>query len=130
MARGGTRPGAGRKTKASKYAPKINAAEKKIADRLPVLVDRLFDLAEGVVVEEVDDGETNVYSKPPDFKSLEYLLNRIMGKPTERQEIEAEVKSDVSGKLALTFDELAKLSPDELAEQYRRALGKGTAGSQ
>jgi hypothetical protein len=51
---GGARPGAGRKPKADKYAGAINRAEKKIADKLPQLVDNLLKLANGgfEVVEE------------------------------------------------------------------------------
>jgi hypothetical protein len=81
--------GPGRPKKADKYKGKIERAEKQIADRLPDLIDNLFELANGVLVEDVNPvtGETNVYRKPPDYKANEYLINRIMGKPTERQEI-------------------------------------------
>lgn len=87
---GGQRPGAGRKPKAEKFATAINRAEKQIADRLPELLDNMFRLAMGVVIQETDhDGETLVYQKPPDYKSNEYLINRILGKPTEHQEVSA-----------------------------------------
>jgi hypothetical protein len=87
--KGGARPGAGRKPTAERYESQIRKAEKRIADRLPELVDNLLRLATGVVVQDVDveSGEVLVYSKPPDYKANEYLLNRIMGKPTERQEV-------------------------------------------
>jgi hypothetical protein len=80
--------GPGRPKKADKYKGKIERAEKQIADRLPDLIDNLFELANGVLVAEVNPvtGETNVYRKPPDYKANEYLINRIMGKPTERLE--------------------------------------------
>ena len=84
---GGARPGAGRKPKAEKYETAINRAEKRIADRLPELIDNMFRLAEGVTVQEVDEeGGVLVYSKPPDRQANEYLINRILGKPTERAE--------------------------------------------
>lgn len=85
---GGTRPGAGRKRKSDKFAGQIARAEKRIADRLPEIVDTLLELAAGVEVQSVDEetGGTKVYSKPPDRQAAEYLLNRIMGKPTERVE--------------------------------------------
>lgn len=86
---GGRRPGAGRKPKAEKYQTAIAKAEKRIADRLPELIDNLFALADGVTVQEMlPDGSTNVYTRPPDFKANAYLIDRIMGKPTERREIE------------------------------------------
>ena len=87
--RGGTRAGAGRKAKRDKHAGAINKAEKRIKDRLPELIDNLFELAEGVEVQERDaNGAVKVYSRPPDRQANEYLLNRIMGKPTERHETE------------------------------------------
>lgn len=85
---GGARPGAGRKPKAEKFKLPIAKAEKRIADRLPTLIDRMFELSDGVLVEEVDrDGVPRVYQKPPDRQAIEYLVNRILGKPTERQEV-------------------------------------------
>lgn len=79
MPRGGVRPGAGRKPRAEKYARPIASAEKRIADRLPDLVDKLFELAEGVEVQ--DKGK--VYCTPPDFRAASYLVDRILGKPTQ-----------------------------------------------
>ena len=86
---GGRRPGAGRPSKRTKHAGAITKAEKRIADRLPELIDNMLELAGGVTVQETDfDGGVKVYTRPPDFKANEYLINRIMGKPTERREIE------------------------------------------
>lgn len=85
---GGARPGAGRKRKADKFAAPIARAEGRIADRLPHLVDRMLELADGVLIEDLDEetGVTNVYRRPPDRQAIEYLMNRIMGRPTERYE--------------------------------------------
>lgn len=89
---GGARPGAGRKKKAEKFETAITAAEKRICDRLPELIDNLFILAGGVMVKEVDEetGAVNIYSKPPDRQANEYLINRILGKPTERRELSSD----------------------------------------
>lgn len=86
---GGRRPGAGRKPKAEKYAPQINRAEKRIADRLPQLVDKMFELADGVLVEDINPvlGTVSVYREKPDRAALHYLIDRIMGKPMQRQEV-------------------------------------------
>jgi|SRR6185437_8976031 len=92
---GGARPGAGRKPKATKYASEIADAERKIADRLPELVDNLFALAAGVKVEEAArDGTVDVFTRPPDRQANEYLLNRILGRPTERHQHEFSGLSD------------------------------------
>ena len=45
--KGGPRPGAGRPKKTEKYESEINQAERKIADRLPELLETLFALAFG-----------------------------------------------------------------------------------
>ncbi len=85
---GGARPGAGRKPKDEKFKVPIAKAEKKIADRLPWLIDQAMELAEGVVVQERDrEGGLRIYQRPPDMKAIAYLVDRIMGKATERKEI-------------------------------------------
>lgn len=88
MASGGARKGAGRKPKTELYRTAIQKAERRIADKLPDLVDRLMELANGVLVKEFDvaTGEDRVYQRPPDRQAAEYLINRIMGKPTDRKE--------------------------------------------
>lgn len=84
--KGGARPGAGRKPKAIKFISQIQQAEEKIADRLPWVVDKLLELAEGVAVEKITPtGVPIVYQQPPDLGALKYLADRIMGKPTERR---------------------------------------------
>lgn len=86
---GGARPGAGRKRKAQKFETQIQRAERQIADRLPLLVDRMFELADGVLVEDINPllGTKSIYQKPPDRSAIEYLVNRVMGKPTERTDL-------------------------------------------
>lgn len=85
MGWGGARPGSGRKPKLEKNALAINRAEKQIRDRLPEVIEHLFELAEGVTVEGTDqEGNTKVYKMPPDRVSCMYLVNRIMGKPEVR----------------------------------------------
>lgn len=81
--------GPGRPRKEHKFAGPIAAAEQQIVDRLPDLIERMFELAEGITVQEVDKktGGLKVYSRPPDREAARYLIDRILGKPTERQEI-------------------------------------------
>jgi hypothetical protein len=106
----------GRPRKTDKYGRAIARAEKKIADRLPELIDNMFVLASGgyARVEEqwapagslwVGSGDSlrRMYPEKEldelvlvrrtasiadrDRQANEYLINRIMGKPIERQEI-------------------------------------------
>jgi len=107
--------GPGRKPKADKFARPIARAEKQIADRLPELIDNMLMLACGGYerIEEewqpagslyIGSGKDSVKMYPdlPDGELVlvkrkrsiadrdraanEYLINRILGKPTERQE--------------------------------------------
>lgn len=79
--------GRGRPRKSEKYGGHIVAAQDIIADRLPSLLDNMFELAYGVTVQEATpDGGSRIYTRPPCRQSNEYLINRILGKPTEHVE--------------------------------------------
>ncbi len=80
---------AGRPRKAEQYAGAIAKAEKRIADRLPELIDNMFKLASGVYVPDTDKegNQIGIYLTPPDRAANQYLIDRILGKPTERSEI-------------------------------------------
>lgn len=82
--------GPGRPRKADQNAGAIVKAEKQIRDRLPWLIDRQFELAEGVYIEERTPDGKLIYQRPPDYKAIAYLIDRIMGKPTERHELTGE----------------------------------------
>lgn len=86
---GGPRPGSGRPRKREQHAGQIKKAEKRIADHLPELIDLQMELARGVLVEDVNPitGDRVVYKTPPDRAAGQYLINRILGRPTERREI-------------------------------------------
>jgi hypothetical protein len=93
---GGARPGAGRPKTRDINGTAVRQAEKQIRDRLPQLIGNLLILADGVTVEDVtNEGETVVYKKPPCRQTNEYLVNRILGKPTEK------VENDQSGGLTV-----------------------------
>lgn len=117
MQNGGARPGAGRKAKAEKYKQPIAKAEKKIVDKLPWLVDQALACAKGVPLVQSSpainivvgmlqqcvtapdqvaalnaaiDRLEYIFSTPPDAKSIQYLMDRIMGKPLAKQEVTGE----------------------------------------
>jgi hypothetical protein len=73
----------------------LSAGEKRIGDRLPTLLDNLFALADGVKEErELPSGKVVVYTTPPDLRANIYLVDRVMGKPTERHEHDVSDLSD------------------------------------
>lgn len=98
--KGGRRVGAGRKPKALKrviFATPIQAAEGKIIDRLPWLLDKLFELSEGVYEEKtVGDGVVLVYKQPPDRQSCTYLIDRVLGKAMQPVDHSGEIEHKVS----------------------------------
>ena len=92
---GGARQGSGRKRVRDVFERPIRRAEQQIADRLPELIENLLRLAKGVTVqEEHRDGGTPVYTRPPDRAANEYLINRLLGKPTEMTESEVSLGVD------------------------------------
>jgi hypothetical protein len=108
MSRGGARPGAGRKPKEQKFESAITVAERRIADRLPQLLENLFVLADGVTVQEVDSaGGLRVYTRPPDRKANEYLIDRILGRPTAK--VEADIDTPEDGVLSRFLESVAKV---------------------
>lgn len=117
VAHGGTRPGSGRKAKVTTYRGPVAEAEHKIKDRLPWIVDRLFELAEGVQVEQqTPTGAPVVYQRRPDRAACEYLMDRIMGKPTQPVEIRERAQR-VADMLGVDVREV-------IAEAERIAAGK------
>ncbi len=85
---GGPRPGAGRKPKGEKYQANILKAEKQIRDQLPLIVEAQIKLSLGLFEERITiDGTKVVYTVVPDRAAGQYLINRILGAPTQKQEI-------------------------------------------
>jgi len=117
--RGGARPGAGRPPKSVIFESQVRKAEKRIADRLPHIVDKLLELCDGVLIQQEDEktGELHVYTRGPDRAAAAYLLDRIMGRPTERVDLEADVS--VAG------DSVDQLSDDQRAAIRATIMGLG-----
>lgn len=108
--RGGARPGAGRKPRSEKFATPIADGERRIADRLPWLIDKEFELATGVMVQEVTKDGKVIYQTPPDRQAIEYLINRVMGKPVERKEVSGPDGGAQTHKVYLASDDF---NPDD-----------------
>jgi hypothetical protein len=88
MANGGVRPGAGRKSKAELYAGDIRATEQYIVERLPSIVEKQYELSQGIKCSELTKDGIVVYDRPPDRQAAAYLIDRILGRPTERLEVD------------------------------------------
>lgn len=118
---GGPRKGAGRKPVGIKrvlHASPIQIAESKISEKLPWLVGQLFILAEGVEVQKTDrHGQLRTYTDPPDRAAIEYLIDRILGKPAQPVDIRSYAQQVAA---------LIGVDPDEIIDFAERR--KATAG--
>jgi hypothetical protein len=76
-------------------AEAIVDAEQRIADRLPILIDRLFELAEG---------------PEPNLGAIKYLVDRVMGKPPSVH--------DLPPATGCTDQELVERAREVLGEAY------------
>jgi hypothetical protein len=89
--RGGARPGSGRKPGPTTLVVRDfhQVARDQVGPCLPILLDALIEMAVGIKIKDVgpDGKETEYYSVPPDRQACEYLINRLLGKPTEKSEI-------------------------------------------
>lgn len=73
-------------------AMEIPEVEEAIKARLPVLIQHMFDLAEGVVwVEQRVDDDGNIvpriYQAQPDRQALQFLIENVIGKTPQRVEM-------------------------------------------
>lgn len=76
---GGRRPGAGRKPKAEqRQAPPVKAAENKLRDRLPELVDEAIRQA----LEDHSETQTR------------YCIDRVLGKPAQPIDLDVQRAAD------------------------------------
>jgi hypothetical protein len=123
---GGARPGSGPKPRSQRFARPIAAAEKRVADWLPHLIETMKSLAdggtlrteekwvsagsvtvEGILVDEKTGRarrvkvpafpdlppdamvlvERRTITLAPDARANEYLIDRIMGRPVQKEEL-------------------------------------------
>lgn len=94
MAKGGKRPGAGRKpgVKASHTIASENArayAIQRITKELDPILTAQIEAAKGMYVET---DKKIVYQKSPDLKAGEFLLNQNIGRPKETMEVQGEMR--------------------------------------
>lgn len=142
---GGRRPGAGRPRKAEQYAGEIAAAERLIADKLPKLLANMLKLANGGYYEdsveyapaglvEIGQGECRGLAFPdkpadelvvvkktrrraaPDRKANEYLIDRILGRPTQAIELDA----DPDGSLEITAEAMRQATSE--LQEWRKSM--------
>lgn len=124
--KGGARPGAGRKPKAINriiHANPIQVAEATISERLPWLVGKMLELADGVYRERtMPDGVTKVvYQERPDRQAITDLLDRIMGKAVQPISLVDKVR-EIAAAQGLSDEETAEAVAE--AERITKASGR------
>lgn len=98
MARGGKRPGAGRKKGNNALLSETIRAElvKRVHKEMAPLLDALLQAAKGLYVEKDvrigGEWVTRVYLEKPDIQAGKYLLDQAIGRPKETTETEVELK--------------------------------------
>lgn len=53
----------------------------KVYEWMPRLADLMYELANGITVQEGQGDKVRVYQRPPDYRAISYLMDRVMGKP-------------------------------------------------
>lgn len=96
---GGARAGAGRKRAEVRVIldSAKDEADRLIAEHLPQAIRNIVTLANGVTVQVTNgDGTALVYTEKPDRAANEYIVNRAMGKPTEKTDADVKVSGSVT----------------------------------
>jgi len=111
----------------------IPEVETAIRLHLPVLIQRMFDLAEGIVwMEERTNPETKerlrrIFTNGPDRQALQFLIENVMGKTPQRVELTGKGGGPVSviPWAPLTEMEIAGLLPsgDTVVEGVYEEVG-------
>lgn len=93
---GGAREGAGRKPGSISEVNKIKREMqkifvKKIRESWDPVIDAALDAATGArVITKTIEGAPRIYRRPPDFKPLQILMNRVFGNPVQPIALEGE----------------------------------------
>lgn len=97
--------------------------EQIIEQALPGLIDGLINLSKGTKVlapTEMDPLAT--YKEPPNRQAAEYLINRVLGRPTE-----AAAKDGAGGpdydEIEQALKDLRSITLDDLIQLHRKTLG-------
>ena len=92
----------------------IRKANGQISEQLPEIISKLIELGQGVTVEgrRRGDGKPVIYSEAPNFRALEYLCNRVLGKPVDSATLAGEGQvSEITVRYVDDWREIPDTSP-------------------
>ncbi len=97
--------------------------DQKIEQALPGLIDGLINLSRGTkILEPTADDPLATYKVPPNRQAAEYLINRVLGRPTE-----AVAKDGAGGpgydEIETALKDLRSITLDDLIQLHRKTLG-------
>ena len=106
MTHGGKRENAGRKMgyRAIQAERAREFLIKRIADELEPIVTAQIEAAKGIYY--LDENDNTIYTKKPDLKAGEFLLNQSVGKPKESIEMSGKDGQSIPLNLKLTIDKI------------------------
>lgn len=74
-------------TKENRIARVENMIQKKVGAKVKFLLDKAFELADGIyTIDERDPLKVRYYRKPPNLEAIIYLIDRLIGKPVAKSE--------------------------------------------
>jgi len=110
-----------RRRRASRKRP---THEARLTEALPQAIEKLIELASGLESVTLTTDGTTLYSQPPNRMAAEYLVNRVLGRPTTSS---AEAANGGAGidfaAIQRERNELKEVTPDELNRIYAKAIG-------
>lgn len=125
MAKGGKRPGAGRK-KGFKAIAAEKAREfvvKTVSENLEPILTAQMEAAKGLYYEKkTEDGEILVFQEKPDINAGKYLIDQTIGKATESLEVGGPDGSPIE------YKEIGKMTAEEVNEYLKSKLNESTQG--
>jgi hypothetical protein len=110
---------------------------KRIGQKGKYLVDKLFELIEGVyLTDKIGKHEIRYYKKPPNLQAIVYALDRVLGKPTQHVEqsdakkgiyvVEAIIKNLAGGAPVSTVNPTLIAAPHGSGNENTNKNGIGT----
>ena len=99
--------------------------ETMVAKKGKHLLDKMFELAEGIyLVDKKSDKELRYYQVPPNFHAITYLLDRVLGKPAAAPTGDQREKQGI-----VAVEQIIKrLADGTITEQRRTILATNTTG--
>jgi hypothetical protein len=98
--------------------------EMMVAKKGKHLIDKMFELAEGIyLVDKKSDKELRYYQVPPNYAAITYLLDRVMGKPAVNKPDGAEERRGVTA-----VEQIIKRLADGTITEERRTIVQSTSG--